>query len=132
MPKNVIIAAALPASPERLFDMYLDPGQHGAFTGKPVTIGTKPGDKFEAFDGAIHGTILHTEPRRLIVQTWRSINFPDDAMDSTLILTFFPDPAGGRIELNHINVPEVDFAGVSEGWLKHYWRPWRDYLEGMH
>jgi activator of HSP90 ATPase len=132
MPKNVIIAATLPANPDRLFDMYLDAGQHGAFTGKPVKIEPRAGAEFVAFDGAISGTILHVESKRLIVQTWRSINFPDDAIDSTLVLTFWPDPVGGRIELNHINVPDIDFAGVSEGWQKHYWTPWRDYLEGIH
>jgi hypothetical protein len=26
-------------------------------------------------------------------------------------------------------VPEEDFAGVSEGWPKFYWNPWRVYLE---
>ena len=38
MPRNVILAASLPAPPERLFDMYLDPAAHAAFTGMPVTI----------------------------------------------------------------------------------------------
>ena len=129
MPRNVITAASLPASPDKLFDMYIDAAQHAAFTGKPVTIEPRAGAKFSAFDGMIGGTILHIQPKRLIVQTWRSINFPADAIDSTLILTFWPEKDGGRIELNHINVPEVDFAGISHGWEQHYWTPWRAYLE---
>ena len=32
MPRNVILAASLPAAPERLFDMYLDAEAHAAFT----------------------------------------------------------------------------------------------------
>jgi hypothetical protein len=28
----------------------------------------------------------------------------------------------------HLNVPDEDFAGVSQGWEKYYWGPWRDYL----
>ena len=35
---------------------------------------------------------------------------------------------GGRIELTHVNVADSDFAGVSEGWSKYYWTPWRAYL----
>ena len=129
MPRNVITAASLPAPPERLYDMYLDPAAHTAFTGHPVTIAARAGAPFSAFEGMISGTILHVEPKRLIVQRWRSVNFPADAVDSILVLTFWPEKVGGRIELSHINVPESDFAGISHGWEKHYWTPWRAYLE---
>ena len=47
MPRNIIIAASLPAPPERLFDMYLDPAEHTAFTGMPVTIGARTARRFE-------------------------------------------------------------------------------------
>jgi activator of HSP90 ATPase len=129
MPKNLITAASLPAPPDRLFDMYLDLREHAAFTGLPVTIAAQPGHAFRAFDGAIGGTILHVEPKRLIVQTWRSVNFPPEAIDSILILTFRPHSDGGQIELTQINVADEDFAGVSHGWEEHYWTPWRNYLQ---
>jgi activator of HSP90 ATPase len=132
MTKNLITAASLPSPPDRLFDMYLDPREHAAFTGLPVTIGPRPGDAFRAFDGAIWGTILHVEAKRLIVQTWRSVNFPPVAIDSVLILTFHPQGNGGRIELTQINVADEDFAGVSHGWEEHYWTPWRNYLQRDH
>jgi activator of HSP90 ATPase len=129
MPKNIILAAALPASPERLFDMYLDAATHAAFTGLPVTIEPRPSGAFRAFEGAIWGTILHVEPKRQIVQTWRSVNFAPGSIDSVLTLSFWPDGDGGRIELVQVNVCDSDFAGVSHGWEKHYWTPWRAYLE---
>ena len=66
------------------------------------------------------GKILHVEPKRLIVQTWRSGKWPTEAIDSVLVLSFWPDPEGGRIELNHINVADDDFAGISRGWEQHY------------
>ena len=110
--------------------MYLDPGEHAAFTGLPVTISAHPGATFRAFEGAVWGTILHVEAKRLIVQTWRSVNFPAAAIDSILILTFWPQGDGGRIELTQVNVADEDFAGVSHGWEEHYWTPWRNYLQG--
>ncbi len=64
MPKNIAIAASLPARPERLFDMYLDSTEHGAFTGQPVTIEPRAGAVFSAFGGMIRGKILHIEPKR--------------------------------------------------------------------
>jgi activator of HSP90 ATPase len=131
MVRNVTIAAVLPAAPDRLYDMYLDPKLHSAFTGKPVTIEGRAGAPFRAFDGALTGSILHVEPKRLIVQRWRSVNFPADAVDSVLVLTFWPQGKEGRIELQHINVPECDFAGISDGWQKFYFAPWRKYLSDV-
>ena len=128
MPRNIIMAASLLAPPDKLFDMYLDAASHAAFTGFPVTIEPRAGGVFRAFDGMLSGTILHIEPKRLIVQTWRSVNWPVTAIDSVLTLTFWPEKDGARIELVHINVAEEDFAGVSQGWEKYYWTPWRAYL----
>jgi activator of HSP90 ATPase len=130
MPRTILLAASLPASPDCLFDMYLDPKAHAAFTGFPVKIGANAGAEFSAYDGKIWGKIIHTEPKRLIVQTWRSVNWPNtEAIDSILVLSFWNEGAGSRIELVQANVPDEDFAGVSQGWTKFYWNPWRDYLE---
>jgi activator of HSP90 ATPase len=128
MPTPILLAAHLPAPPDRLFDMYLSARDHSAFTGAPAHVAPQAGSEFNAFDGALTGTILHVAPKRLIVQSWRSINWPADSIDSTLTLSFWPQGDGGRIELAHINVPDVDFAGVSHGWEKYYWTPWRRYL----
>ena len=130
MPRTIILAASLPATPDKLFDMYLDAEAHAAFTGLRVVLEPHRGGVFEAFDGMLSGTILHVEPKTLIVQTWRSGNWPLTAMDSVLMLSFWPAEDGARIELVHVNVPEEDFAGVSQGWENYYWTPWHDYLIG--
>jgi len=129
MPKNIVLAASLPASAERLFDMYLDSEAHQAITGAPVTIEPRAGTPFRAFDGMLSGTMLHVVPGRLIVQSWRSANWARDVVDSILVLSFVPQAEGGRIELVHAGVPDDDFAGVSHGWEKYYWTPWRAHLE---
>jgi uncharacterized protein YndB with AHSA1/START domain len=128
MPRTVTMAVHLPASPARLYRMYLDPRKHAAFTGSPVSIAARVGAPFKAFGGALSGKILHLVPNRLIVQSWRSTEFSRRDLDSTLVLGFFPDRKGARIELTHVNVADGDFAGVSEGWGKYYWTPWREYL----
>ena len=130
MPRTIIMAASLPAHPDELFEMYLDPAAHAAFTGMAVTVEPRAGTSFRAFEGMISGTILHIEPKTLIVQTWRSVNWPLTASDSVLTLSFWPAPDGARIELVQVNVPEEDFAGVSQGWEKYYWTPWREFLIG--
>ena len=128
MPRTIQLAVSLPAPPERLFDMYLNPVEHSAFTGSPVTISAQPGAEFRAFNDVLAGTILQVVPKRLIVQSWRSPHWGASDLDSTLILTFFPEADGGRIELTQVNVVDTDFAGVSSGWEKFYWTPWRAYL----
>ena len=131
--RNVIRqSVTLPAAAETLFNMYLDPAAHEAFSGFPVTIGSVAGAAFRAFDGQLSGMMLDVVRPRLIVQSWRSTNFIDADPDSTLILLFEPaidDPLPGRIELIHLDVPDHDFQGVMEGWQKYYWTPWRAYLE---
>jgi activator of HSP90 ATPase len=129
MPRTIHLAASLPASPDELFDMYLDPGLHAAVTGAPVSIGAHAGAEFSAFDGALQGTILQVVQKRLIVQSWRASHWKASDIDSTLILTFWPEGRGARIEIVHANVADHDFAGVSEGWELYYWTPWREYLK---
>ena len=118
----------LPAPASLLFDMYVDASQHAAFTGHPVTIGEDSGCEFRAFDGMLSGTMLKVIRPRLVVQSWRSMKFNDEDQDSTLILSFEEQGEEGRIDLVHLDVPEVDYVGVTEGWEKFYWIPWREYL----
>jgi len=130
VPRTVSLAVDFPASAAKLYRMYLDPKQHAAFTGAPVQIAARPGAAFVAFGGALTGTILQIVPNRLIVQSWRSTHFAKQDLDSTLVLSFCSQRHGARIELTHVNVADSDFAGVSEGWSKYYWVPWRTYLTG--
>jgi activator of HSP90 ATPase len=125
-------SVALPAPPERLCAMYLDPVEHGAFTGFSVTIGEKPGATFDAFGGQLSGTILAVVQSRLVVQSWRSVKFHASDPDSTLVLSFSSvegQPERGRIDLVHVDVPPHDYQDVIEGWQKYYWTPWRALLE---
>ena len=118
----------LPATPDELYDSYLDARQHAAITGGKVTISAREGAKFTAFDGMLRGRNLLIVPKRLIVQAWRSAQWKDSDLDSILILEFSRVSGGGRIELTHVNVPRHDHHGVTEGWKKYYWTPWRKYL----
>jgi len=130
--RNVIRqTVVLPASAEGLFEMYLDPSTHQAITGASVDIGDERGSKFKAFDGALTGTILEVIKPRLIIQSWRSSKFEADDPDSTLILSFTPEGDEGRIELIHLDVPDHDYDGVTQGWEKYYWAPWRAYFASM-
>lgn len=128
MPRAILQAVHLPAPPARLYAQYLSARSHAAITGAPARVVAKPGSAFSAFGGTLSGRILHLVPGRLIVQSWRASQWRKPDLDSTLILSFHAAKGGGRIELTQVDVPDHDFAGVSEGWHPYYWAPWRAYL----
>ena len=129
MGKDIQQSVELPASPEILFEMYVDAKQHSAFTGSEVTVSRETGSAFSAFGGALSGRMVATVPGRLVVQTWRSTNFAGDDPDSVLVLAFSESASGGRIDLVHTGVADRDYEGVHEGWRKYYWDPWRTFLQ---
>ncbi|MGA2582351.1 MAG: SRPBCC domain-containing protein [Tepidisphaeraceae bacterium] len=118
-----------PASVKELYDIYMDPRKHSAFTGGPVKISPKPGSKFDAFGGMLSGVTLAAIPGKLIVQRWRSHLFHATDPDSILILYFTQTGKRSRIDLAHVNVPKHDHKGVTDGWKKYYWDPLRKYLK---
>lgn len=128
MAKTIHQIVSLPASPAKLYSMYLDPKIHGAFTGTPVEVSAEPGSTFSAFGGALSGRTLMTVPGKLIVLAWRSKNFKKSDPDSILILAFSGKGKEGRIEMTHVNVADRDADGVKKGWKTYYWTPWKKYL----
>lgn len=126
---NIRLGTELAAPPADIYAMYLDPIAHSAITDSSVSIAAHAGAKFTAFRGTIGGTILHLVPGRVIVQTWRSNVFKRSDPDSILILTLSRrGPRSTVVDLQQINVPEQDFAGISHGWELYYFAPWREYL----
>lgn len=115
-------------APGVLFEMYMDSTKHSAATGARAKISPRVGGAFTAFDGALRGRNLLIVPNRLIVQAWRSTNFKTADPDSILVLEFRKAPGGSEVQLVHVNVPKQDHAGVSKGWPKYYWKPWKAYL----
>lgn len=115
-------------APEVLFEMYMDSAKHSEATGMRARINRKPGGAFTAFEGALWGKNLLIIPNRLIVQAWRSTNFNKSDPDSILILEFRKAAGGSEIEMVHVNVPSQDHKGVTKGWPKYYWKPWKAYL----
>jgi activator of HSP90 ATPase len=126
---SIRLAAELAAPPDEVYRMYLDRELHAAITGGPVTIAAREDADFVAFDGAISGRILHLVPGKRIVQTWRSNVFRKSDADSILILTLLPRGAKHTLlDLQQLNVPQRDYAGICRGWELYYFIPWRSFL----
>ncbi len=119
------------ATPAALYELLMDSDRHSAATGAPAKISQKIGGKWSAFDGMICGTNLALLPNQMIVQTWRSTGWKKADPDSILVAQFEKSASGGAtVYLTHVGVPQHDHNGVTQGWIKYYWDPWRKYLKG--
>lgn len=88
----------------------------------------KAGGAFTAFGGQLKGKNLLLAPNEMVVQSWRSAGWKNSDPDSILVMRLSKTKTGGRVDLVHVNVPENDHQGVTDGWEHYYWQPWREHL----
>lgn len=131
MTKPIVQSVAFKCPPEELFAMFTDSKKHTAATGAKASASAKPGAKWSAFDGMISGKNLAVVPGKMIVQAWRASHWHDSDADSVLIVYFSPAKGGGKVEIVHAGVPQHDHKGVTNGWPKFYWNPWKAYLKSQ-
>lgn len=130
MKNSFWLSAVIPAPRKRVYDAWLDSKQHGAFTGAKARIQAKVGGRFTAHDGYISGKTLELKPARLIVQSWRTTEFPADAPDSRLELRFEDAPTGTRLTLLQSDLPPDQADSYKSGWREYYFIPMRKYFAG--
>jgi activator of HSP90 ATPase len=130
MPPVIHSGASFPhATPAKLYELFMDSAKHTAATGMPAKMSPKVGGKWSAFGGMIRGKNLLLVPNKMIVQSWRSSEWKKSDPDSILVVRFEKSgERGGRVELDHVAVPEYDHEGVTKGWVKYYWEPWQAFL----
>ncbi len=115
-------------SPKQVYDAYVDPKKHTAFTGSKATGKPVIGGKFTAWDEYIFGKFLELEDGKRVVQEWTSTDFPEGYPPSKLELTFCEVPEGTEIVMVHSNVPKDQADDTAEGWTEFYWNPLKEYF----
>jgi len=123
MPKTIQQRVKLGASPEALFDIYLDSKKHGAAVNAQASMSRKGRREVQRVGGMLRGRNLAIVPKKMIVQSWRGSDWKRSDPDSILILTFSKTSGGGQITLVHANVPDAHAAGIQKGWHAYYWKP---------
>ena len=132
MPKTIEQAIAFPAPPGRLYKLYLSAREHEAACGGwgKAKIDAKVGGQM-TMAPYIQGKFLALVPGRMIVQTWRGGDWRKGDLESVLILTFQAAGKGSRLTMVHANLPDHKARSIgspTDGWMKHYWNPWKAYL----
>jgi activator of HSP90 ATPase len=130
-PKLTILKqkVVIPATPDEVYDAFMDPKKHSEFTGSKATVSPRVGGKFTAWDGYISGRNLELEKGKKIVQEWVTSEWPQDYPPSRLELTF--KDVGGNTELTmlHSDIPAEQANELAEGWTDFYWKPLKDYFK---
>ena len=125
------VSAELPASPQAVYDAWLNGDRHGEMTGAPATGSTSIGGAYTAHGGYIFGINLELIDGERVLQTWRTSEFSDDDPDSSVEVTFEPIPAGTRITLRHWNIPPGQAERYQSGWQDHYFTPMAVYFSDL-
>jgi activator of HSP90 ATPase len=124
------LSLELPTDVNTLFHAWLDGKEHAAFTGAAAECDARTGGAFSAWDSYITGKTLEIDPGRRILQAWRTTEFPTDAPDSRLELTFEALAEGSRLTLVHTQIPDGQGEMYREGWEEYYFAPMREYFQG--
>ncbi|HEY3927431.1 MAG TPA: SRPBCC domain-containing protein [Candidatus Koribacter sp.] len=131
MTKPIQQSVTFPVPPRAAYETYMNSAKHSAATGQRAKLTRKVGANFTAFDGDLNGRNLLLIPNRMIVQSWRASHWPKTDPDSILTITFTKIAKGTRVDLVHVNVPQHDHRGVTQGWHTYYWIPWRNYFSAL-
>lgn len=126
--ESLNLSVILPASPEEVFNAWLDGKQHEAFTGSKAAVEPVVGGHHMAWDGYISGRNLVLEPGRRIVQSWRTTEFEPQVGDSTLELVFEAVDGGTELRLNHTALPENSGEDYRQGWIEYYFEPMKKHF----
>jgi len=119
----------LPASPRAVYDAFVDPRRHAAFTDSPAAGSRRVGARFSACGGYISAVHRELVPGRRIVQDWSTTEWPEGAPVSRLELTLKPVPRGTELRMVHSNVPASQADAYRQGWIDYYWAPLKAYFE---
>ena len=126
---TIIQKVVIPASPEEVYNAFIDPRKHAEFTGAKATCDPTVGGKFTAWDGYISGRNLELEKGKRIVQEWVTAEWPKGYPSSTLELTFRKVKGGTQVRMVHSHVPVEQADDYRQGWIDNYWELLKDYFQ---
>jgi activator of HSP90 ATPase len=122
------VSALIPASPEVVYEAWLDSEGHAKMTGGEAKVSSEVGGEFEAWDGYIQGRNLELEYGKRIVQSWRTAEFADDEADSRIEIIFDREGDETKVTLRHTNLPPHG-EQYEQGWVDSYFVPMKEYFE---
>jgi activator of HSP90 ATPase len=127
--ERIKITEEFPVTGKQIYDTWLNAKKHSEFTGAKASINKKTGGKFTAWDNYIEGTNKQLIDGKLIVQSWRTTEFPENSEDSLLEIKLDDTSSGCRLTLTHSNIPEGQSESYKQGWVDFYFKPLKEYFD---
>jgi activator of HSP90 ATPase len=128
MSYDFILTALIPATPQAIYNAWLDSRRHTEMTGGEAEMSADADASFTAWDGYISGKNLELVPHSRIAQSWRTTQFTDRDADSKITVTLTPAAGGTKLTLEHSNVPDDQTRYENGGWQDHYFEPMKKYF----
>jgi uncharacterized protein YndB with AHSA1/START domain len=123
MPYTYTLTTTMPASPEEIYDAWLDSIGHSEMTGGEASMSEEVGAEVSAWDGYIVGRNLELIPGERIVQAWRTSEFGEEHADSIVTVVLQAIGDGTLLTLEHRNVPDEQRSYEEGGWQSNYFEP---------
>lgn len=121
------VSDIIPASPEEIYDAWLDSETHGAMTGGEADVSNVVGGIFTAWDGYITGKNLELKKPVLIVQEWRTAEFGESEPDSRIEVRLEKVDGGTCVTIKHSHLPSHGMQ-YRQGWIDNYFTPMKEYF----
>jgi len=128
MPYTFTLSDIIPATPQAIYNAWLDSRGHSEMTGGKATASAEIGGAFTAWDDYISGRNVQLVPGTRIVQTWRTTGFTHEQQYSVITVLLTEAPGGTRVTITHANVPDDHKGYENGGWQEHYFNPMKAYF----
>ncbi len=122
---NVLIPLS---SPEEVYRAFLSSKEHAQFTGSEAKCSARVGGRFTAWDKYISGKNIKLVKDKMIIQEWKTSEWPEGYEPSILKISFKKRGEGTQLSMIQSRVPASQVDQYDKGWYESYWEPLRQYF----
>jgi len=105
------------AEPSDVYSALTNPYTIELWSGYPAVMREEPGSDFSLWEGDITGKNLEFVKNKKVVQEW---HFGEQKDKSVVTISIKPEGENSEVTVEHTNIPDSDFADISEGWREYY------------
>lgn len=107
---------SIDAEAEDIYSALTNPVTIELWSGHPAEMGSEPGSEFSLWEGDITGRILKLQPSKKVVQEW----YFGEQQEMSVATIYIEQQQGcSLVTVEHTNIPDKDFANISEGWREY-------------
>lgn len=123
------LSVTLGAKPNEVFKALTDSKAITQWCGQNGKVESKPGGKFEMFDGWVKGKVIKFRPGKSLAYSWTPEDWPSDAKASVVEYTLNATKTGTKITLKHSGFPnQKEMKNHKSGWTDYVFDPLKQYL----